>query len=112
MQLAPKELPPTANNKIVGTLRSFKYSDCVTNEDEATNYSSEVLSFLDVPGLPPNNLDTTEGWLGSHHASKFKPSKTMQRNAFGDNNVDDQCDSRDDTQKKKFQGEEFHRYVL
>ena len=35
---------------------SFKSIDCVTNEDEVTNYPSAFLNPLDVPGLPPHNL--------------------------------------------------------
>lgn len=37
-------------NEIIGTLHSFKYIDCVTKEDEATNYLNEFLNSLDVPG--------------------------------------------------------------
>ena len=43
-------------NQIVGTLYSFKHIDCVINEDEITNYPSEFLNSLDVPALPPHNL--------------------------------------------------------
>ncbi|CAB3231120.1 unnamed protein product [Arctia plantaginis] len=43
-------------NKIIETMHSFKSIDCVTNEDEATNYPIEFLNSLDVPGLPPQNL--------------------------------------------------------
>uniref|UniRef100_A0A1B6IXJ6 Uncharacterized protein n=1 Tax=Homalodisca liturata TaxID=320908 RepID=A0A1B6IXJ6_9HEMI len=37
-------------NEIIGTLHSFKYIDCVTNEDDAINYPIECLNSLDVPG--------------------------------------------------------------
>ncbi|XP_069962572.1 uncharacterized protein [Bactrocera oleae] len=50
-------------NQIVGTLYSFKSIDCVTNEDEATNYPTEFLNSLDVPGLPPHNLQLRVGWI-------------------------------------------------
>ncbi|CAB3243003.1 unnamed protein product [Arctia plantaginis] len=43
-------------NKIIETMHSFKSIDCVTNEDEATNYPIEFLNSLDVPGLLPQNL--------------------------------------------------------
>ena len=48
-------------NKIIGTLHSFKSMDCITIEDEVTNYPSEFLNFLDVPGLPPHNLKLKVG---------------------------------------------------
>jgi hypothetical protein len=83
-------------SQIVDTLHSFKSIDCVTNEHEVTNYPSEFLISLDVSAAQ----FTAEGWLGGHNASKPKPTKTMQWNAFGDKKTDGQCDSRDYTQRK------------
>lgn len=48
-------------NQIVGTLYSFKSIDCVTNEEESTNYPTEFLNSLDMPGLPPHNLQLKVG---------------------------------------------------
>jgi ATP-dependent DNA helicase PIF1 len=43
-------------NQIPGLLQLFKSVDKVVNEDEATNYPTEFLNSLDLPGLPPHNL--------------------------------------------------------
>ncbi|XP_072395235.1 uncharacterized protein [Diabrotica undecimpunctata] len=68
-------------NKIIGTMHSFKSIDCVTNEDEATNYPIEFLNSLDVPGLPPHNLRLKVGSVVI--MLRNKPTKTVQRYAFG-----------------------------
>jgi len=88
-------------NQIVSTLHSFKSTECVTNEDEAINYSTEFLNSLDVPDLPPQNL---QDGLSSHHFSKSKPAKTMHWNTFDDKKTDDQYDHAM-VLKGKFKGE-------
>lgn len=48
-------------NAIPGQLHPFKSIDCVTNPEEATNYSTEFLNSLDLPGLPSHNLQLKIG---------------------------------------------------
>ncbi|XP_055924675.1 uncharacterized protein LOC129956759 [Argiope bruennichi] len=48
-------------NQIVGTLHSYKSINCVTNKNEFTNYPSEFLNSLDMPGSPPHNLQLKVG---------------------------------------------------
>ncbi|XP_037906166.1 uncharacterized protein LOC119648475 [Hermetia illucens] len=51
-------------NDIIGTMHLFKSIGCLTNEDEATNYPTEFLNSLDMPGLPPHNLRLKVGSIG------------------------------------------------
>lgn len=48
-------------NAIPGQLSKYKSVDCVTNSEEATNYPTEFLNSLDVPGFPPHNLQLKIG---------------------------------------------------
>ena len=48
-------------NQMPGELHSYKYVDSVSDETEATNYPTEFLSSLDVPGTPPHNLQLKVG---------------------------------------------------
>ncbi|XP_043259365.1 uncharacterized protein LOC122403185 [Colletes gigas] len=48
-------------NQIGGPMHSFKSVDCVVNEDEATNYPTEFLNSLDLPGVPQHILHLKVG---------------------------------------------------
>lgn len=72
----------------------------------AEKLSNWIFKLLECAWLTTAQF-TTEGWL-SHHTSKSKPTKTMQWNAFGDKKTNDQCDSRDDTQRKIQRWGSFH----
>lgn len=48
-------------NTIPGEINSYKSIDTVMNEDETVNYPTEFLNSLDLPGLPPHNLQLKVG---------------------------------------------------
>lgn len=43
-------------NKIPGDAKKYLSIDTVMNQDEATNYPTEFLNSLDLPGMPPHEL--------------------------------------------------------
>lgn len=57
-------------------------------------------NFLDVLGLPTQI--TPKGSLRSNHASKYKPTKIVQRYTLDSKNslINEQCDLHDDAQMK------------
>jgi ATP-dependent DNA helicase PIF1 len=55
------ELNFTIQSKIVGQLHSYKSVDSVTSQDDVVNYPIEFLNSLELPGLPPHNLQLKVG---------------------------------------------------
>lgn len=51
----------TIQNFIPGKLFYFKSVDTVINQDEVVNYPTEFLNSMELPGLPPHNLQLKVG---------------------------------------------------
>ncbi|XP_060846147.1 ATP-dependent DNA helicase PIF1-like [Rhopalosiphum padi] len=55
------ELNFKIQEQITGELRIYKSVDSATNQDNVVNYPPEFLNSLDLPGLPPHNLQLKVG---------------------------------------------------
>ena len=56
-----EDLNATIQNFLPGQLVSFKSVDTVMNQDDVVNYPMEFLNSLELPGLPPHNLQLKVG---------------------------------------------------
>lgn len=54
-------LNATIQNFFPGQLVSFKLVDTVMNHDDVVSYPTEFLNSLELPGLPPHNLQLKVG---------------------------------------------------
>lgn len=55
------ELNFNIQSKIAGQLVSYKSIDSIMNQEDVVNYPTEFLNSLDLPGLPPHNLQLKVG---------------------------------------------------
>ncbi|GBP68489.1 ATP-dependent DNA helicase PIF1 [Eumeta japonica] len=56
-----EDLNATILNFLPGQLISFKSVDTIMNQDDVVNYPTEFLNSLELPGLPPHNLQLKVG---------------------------------------------------
>ncbi|XP_073955775.1 uncharacterized protein isoform X1 [Choristoneura fumiferana] len=55
------DLNATIQNFLPGELFTYKSVDTATNQDDVVNYPTEFLNSLELPGLPPHNLQLKVG---------------------------------------------------
>lgn len=55
------ELNLKIQDEIPGKIKTYKSVDTAINEDDVVNYPTEFLNSLDLPGLPPHNLQLKVG---------------------------------------------------
>lgn len=56
-----KEMNIQIQNKIAGESMTYKSVDSVATQDDIVNYPTEFLNSLELPGLPPHNLQLKVG---------------------------------------------------
>ena len=55
------DLNAKIQGKINGQIHSFKWIDSITDSSEDVSYSTGFLNSLDLPGLPPHNIQLKVG---------------------------------------------------
>ena len=75
------DLNTNIRSQINGKIHSFKSINSSTDPNEVVNYQTEFLNALDLPELPPHNLQkTVRSVIGPNHATKFESAEIVQRN--------------------------------
>ena len=92
------ELNFKIQEQITGELRIYKSVDSATNQDDVVNYPPEFLNSLDVPGLPPHNLQLKVGSVVIILRNINQPR--MQRYTVSDKKITKQCDRSNYTERK------------
>ncbi|XP_063987756.1 uncharacterized protein LOC135167948 [Diachasmimorpha longicaudata] len=71
------ELNFKIQEQITGDLRIYKSVDSTTNQDDVLNYPPEFLNSLDLPGLPPHNLQLKKTHV-SHMVNCMLPVHVLE----------------------------------